>query len=89
VSSTSSNTQPGWSIWSIIIPLIPTFLAVIGGILTSARDKRMIDAGIDQEIARQSERIFELTETGRKTREKIEKLNDPELNDLLRQLGSV
>jgi hypothetical protein len=77
------------SVWSILVPLIPTLLGLIANILGSARDKNLIQAGIDQEIARQSERISELTETGRKMRERIEKLNDPELNDLLRELGAL
>jgi len=89
VSSTSTNTQPGWSLWSIIVPLIPTLLALIASILGSARDKNLIQAGIDQEIANQSERILALTETGRKLREKVEAMNDNELNDLLRELGAV
>lgn len=89
MSSTSTNTQPGWSLWSIIVPLIPTLLALIASILGSARDKNLIQAGIDQEIANQSERILALTETGRKLREKVEAMNDNELNDLLRELGAV
>jgi len=87
MSTVDQQPPSSWSIWSIIVPLLPLALALIANILGRARDQQLIQAGIDQEIAAQSKAIFERTEAGKKMMGKIEGMHDPELDQLIKDLG--
>jgi len=91
--STSNNTSGSSSLWSILVPILlpmlPAFLAFVTNIFGRARDQQLIQAGIDHEIARQSEALFELTDSGKKMRARIDELNDEKTNDILRDLGKA
>jgi len=51
------------------------------------RDKQLLNAGADAEIARQTIAILEMTERGKAIKAKIEAMSDPELDHWLKELG--
>jgi hypothetical protein len=70
--------------WASVITALLTLAQHLLGWL---RDKQLIDAGADAEIARQTLAILEMTEKGKAIKARIDAMSDGELDDFLKELG--
>lgn len=71
----------------LVLSLILALLNIAHALMGWAREKQLLQAGADAEIARQTLAILEMTEKGKAIKAKIGAMSDPELDEWLQELG--
>lgn len=61
-------------------------LQIADKIISFVRERKLIEAGVEQEIARASAAILVKTAAAKKTMEEVSALNEKQVDDLLRSL---
>lgn len=69
------------------LSLLTLVLNVASSLLGWMRERQLLDAGADREIAKQALAILEMTQEGKRIMAHIQKMDDDELNDWLQELG--
>lgn len=67
--------------------LILALLDVVSRLVSHARERQLLDAGRDAEIALQTAKILAMTQEGKRILHAIEGMTDAELDDWLKELG--
>lgn len=71
----------------LLIAFVPTIIALAQLLLSWAYNKGMIPPETDQQIASRTLALLQMTQTGKQLLAKLDNSGDPEIKDLLRQLG--
>lgn len=69
------------------LSIITTVLSLVASLIGWLNNRQLLQAGADQEIARQLAAIMAMMERGREIFDEVHKMNDEELNEWLKELG--
>lgn len=68
------------------VSLALSVLKLVAWVFDYYRERGLIQRGTDEEIARQSAKIWSMTAEAKRTQENVNALSDEQLDDLLRRL---
>lgn len=69
------------------LSIITTFLSLVGTLISWLNNHQMLQAGADQEIARQLAAIMAMMEKGREIFDEVHNMDDDDLAEWLKELG--
>ena len=70
--------------WLSIVSLL---LSIVGNLISWLNSRQLLQAGADQEIARQLAAILAKQQRGQEIFDDVHKMDDQQLNDFLKELG--